>query len=300
MITIEKILFLKRISIFQSLSSQELRMVAEVIEEEEFAAGEILFNEGQEGDCMYLVVSGKIAIYTGVPPKIKTLAEFESGDFFGEMGLYDNQPRAAAALAKEESLMLVLHKNDFCELIGEYPQVALGIMKELNQRLRETNFKLRTVEGRTIDNASKLYSREYFIECASNEVLKAKRNSSHISFLVLKIATDINTRKDSNSQPQKEEPVKDFILQAGNVFTLHQRPSDLTACFNPQKIVVMLNEATKNGTEAFKTRVQKDLNRNALSFQELHDCKIDFSFQSFTFPDDVEEKEPLIALLDQC
>jgi len=297
MITIEKILFLKRISIFKSLSSQELRMIAEVVSEEEFAAGEVLFQEGQLGDCMYLVVEGKVAIFTGTPPKIKTLAVFETGDFFGEMGLYDDKPRAASAMARDASRLLVLRKNDFCELISEYPEVALGIMKELNQRLRDTNMKLRSFEGQIIDKTTQLYSREYFIECMATEFLKAKKDGIPLSFVVAKCAFPLPGIKDGKNEGDLQEQLLSGI---GRVFVIHQRPTDLTARLSGSKAVILLCEANRDGAGAFQRRVRRDLDRLLVEFRESHGVDVDLFFSVCVFPEDSQEREAMLSLLDAC
>jgi len=296
MITIEKILFLKRISIFKSLTSLELRIISEVVSEEEFAAGEILFNEGQQGDCMYLLVEGKIAVYTGTTPKIKTLAVFEAGDFFGEMGLYDDKPRAASAMAREISRLLVLRKADFCELIAEYPEVALGIMKELNQRLRETNLKLNSFEGRILDKSGQLYTRDYFVECMSNEFLKAKKERTALAFFLIKL----KKISPQNGGSPPEHLGEQLLCDLGRIMAIHQRPNDLAARFNTIKVVVMLAEANKDGAAAFQRRVKKDMDKHLGVFQETHQVTADISFIIHSFPDDTHERETMLALLEQC
>lgn len=297
MITIEKILFLKRISIFNSLSSYELRMIAEVLTEEEFVAGEILFYEGQEGDCMYLVMNGKISIYTGTPPKIKTLKIFERGDFFGEMGLYDDKPRSASALAKEASCVLVLRKSDFCELIAEYPQVALGIMKELNQRLRETNLKLNSFDGRIIEKSSQIYTREYFLDCMANEFLKAQKENLALAFLVVLFDSLQPADPSASLQPYLEEQL---VSDVGRILTVHQRPTDLCARLNNNRLCTMLTDADRHGAEAFLRRIERDLSRHMSIFQEAHAVVTEFSFSIKTFPEDSSDRDSMVSLLDQC
>lgn len=295
MILIEKILFLKKISIFQSLNSQELRMIAEVLSDEEFASGEVLFNEGELGECMYLLVEGKVAIFTGVPPKTKTLAIFEPGDFFGEMGLYDDKPRAASAMARESSRVLVLHKTDFCDLIAEYPPVALGIMKELNQRLRATNLKLTSFEGKFIDKATQLYTREYFVDCMANEFLKAKKNTLPLSFLSVRLAV---------GQPKEADPPVDFLLDqlmcdVGRILTLHQRPTDLVARLSRDKVVVLLAEAARTGADAFLRRVKKDIDKHQVIFAETRGLEVQTEFTIRNFPEDTQERDAMLSFLDK-
>lgn len=297
MITIEKILFLKRISIFKSLNSQELRMIAEVVSEEEFAAGEVLFQEGRPGDCMYLVVEGTVAIFTGTPPQIKTLAVFEAGDFFGEMGLYDDKPRAASAMARDSARLLVLRKNDFCELISEYPEVALGIMKELNQRLRDTNMKLRSFEGQIIDKTTKLYSRDYFSECMAAEFLKAKKDGIPLSFIVVKCSIPAPSASPEN---RNDASLEQLLGEIGRVFGIHQRPTDLSARLSEAKVVIMLCEANREGAGAFQKRVRRDIDKFMVDFRESRGSAAELTFFTFVFPEDSQEREAMTSLLDQC
>ena len=295
MITVEKILFLKRILIFKSLSTQELRVIADVTAEEELSAGEVLFSEGQQGDCMFFVVEGRVKIFTGTPPKIKPLATFEGGDFFGEMGLYDDKPRAASAMAVDDSRLLILRKADFCELIAEYPEVALGIMKELNQRIRATNLKLNNVESKLLDSTGNIYTREYFLECISTELLKAKKNDVPVSFVLVRV------RAVPGAEPATtEEQVRELLVaDLGRILTQHQRPNDLSARFRPDKLVTMLGEANRGGAQAFQRRVQKDFETHLTSFYETCNPKFEVAFSIFCFPEDTNEREAMIGLLER-
>lgn len=295
MITVEKILFLKRISIFKSLNTQELRVIGEVTTEEELSAGEVLFSEGQQGDCMFFVVDGRVKIYTGTPPKIKALATFEGGDFFGEMGLYDDKPRAASAMAVDESRLLMLRKADFCELIAEYPEVALGIMKELNQRIRATNLKLNSVESHLLDASGNIYTREYFLDCLSTELLKAKKNDAPVSFVL----AHINSVANGQIGPEDESSREQLVADLGRILALHQRPNDISARFRPDKLVTMLSEANREGANAFLRRVQKDFEKHLASFQDSLGKKLDITFSIHCFPQDTAEREAMIGLLER-
>ncbi|MBF0409514.1 MAG: cyclic nucleotide-binding domain-containing protein [Candidatus Riflebacteria bacterium] len=298
MITIEKILFLKRISIFKSLNSHELRVIAMVTTEEELAVGEVLFHEGQPGDRMYFVVDGRIRIFTGIPPKVKGLATFEAGDFFGEMGLYDDKPRAASAMAQQPSSLLVLRKGDFCELIAEYPDVALGIMKELNQRIRATNVKLSSVERHLLDKTGNLYSKDYFLECITIELLKSKKNDAPLSFVTIKISFQNDSTPSAILCPDTLT-VEQVLCDLGRILTLHQRPNDLAARFDDNKIAIMLSESGKPGAEAFTKRVQKDIDSYLASVQDGKKMKINIGYAITAFPDDSDERDKIIALLEK-
>ena len=297
MIIIERILFLKKISIFSSLSSYELRKIAEVISEEEFSAGEVLFTEGDFGDCMYLVIEGKISIFTGKLPAIKILAGFEKGNFFGEMGLYDDKPRAASAMADQNSKVLVLRKGEFCDLISEFPMVALGIMKELNNRIRATNKKLHLIEKNVVDSSSRLYSRDYFVDCVRNQLNRANNEKSRVSLLMIRLRK-VHFQDNSHSQTDLEKIKTELIKELGSRLDEYVRESDMICRFDEDSILLMIPEANAKGTLRFQARVTDDLNRVLLEFENTKKLYSDLEFRSAVFPDDGDAFESLLAHLE--
>jgi CRP-like cAMP-binding protein len=70
-----------------------------------------------------------------------------AGGYFGEMALIDEQPRSASARAAEESVLLVLHKNDFRAAIQDYPEIAFEVLTEFVRRLREADLRIRHLAG---------------------------------------------------------------------------------------------------------------------------------------------------------
>ncbi len=294
MIVIERILFLKKISIFSSLSSYELRKIAEVVSEEDFAAGEILFSEGDFGDCMYLVIEGKISIFTGKPPAIKILAGFEKGNFFGEMGLYDDKPRAASAMADQNSKVLVLRKGEFCDLISEFPMVALGIMKELNNRIRATNKKLHIIEKNVVDSSSRLYSRDYFIDCMKNQLNRARNDKTLVSFLMIRLRK-VHFKDQQHSEVDLEKITTELIKDLGARLDEFIRESDMICRYDERSVLVMIPDANRKNTLKFQARITDDLNRVLLDFETSRKLYSDLEFRTVVFPDDSNSYEELIT-----
>ncbi|MBU1107914.1 MAG: cyclic nucleotide-binding domain-containing protein [Candidatus Riflebacteria bacterium] len=297
MIIIERILFLKRISIFSSLSSYELRKIAEVVSEEEAESGEILFWEGDFGDCMYLVVDGKISIFTGKQPAIKVLASFEKGAFFGEMGLYDDKPRAAAAMSDVHSRLLVLRKGEFCDLISEFPMVALGIMKELNNRIRATNNKLNLIERNLVDNSSRLYSREYFLDCMKNLINRAKNEKTLVGFLMIRLKK-LHLKDDAAATETVDKSRTELIRELGACLTVFLRDTDMLCRFDDNSILVMIPEFNSRGTLKFQARVTDDINQVLVDFESARKLYSDVEFKTLTFPDDADSTEAIIKNLE--
>ena len=297
MIIIERILFLKRISIFSSLSSYELRKIAEVVAEEDFEPGEIIFSEGEFGESMYLVVDGKISIFTGRPPAIKVLASFEKGNFFGEMGLYDDKPRAASAIADVHSRTLVLRKGEFCDLISEFPMVALGIMKELNNRIRATNKKLNIIEKNIVDSSSRLYSREYFLDCMKSMLNRARNEKATVGFLMIRLKK-VHFNAGDGAPGELEKFRTDLIRELGLRLESFIRESDMLCRFDDSSILLMIPEFNAKSTLMFQARITDDLNRVLIDFETGRRLYSDIEFRTLIFPEDVDSAESVIKAFE--
>ncbi|NOR42026.1 MAG: cyclic nucleotide-binding domain-containing protein [Gammaproteobacteria bacterium] len=138
---IERILLLKSSPAFNHVKTEDLRTVAQALEEETYFSGERVFEIGEHGDCMYIIQSGKIGISLDVVAKDtrQFIAQLAEGDCFGEMNLLDDLPRSASAHVIENATLLVLEKSRLRGLIISYPELSLGMLKSLSLRLREAN-----------------------------------------------------------------------------------------------------------------------------------------------------------------
>jgi diguanylate cyclase (GGDEF)-like protein len=256
--------------------------------EEEFAAGEVLFSEGDFGDCMYLVLEGTVSIFTGRPPAIKVLAGFDKGAFFGEMGLYDDKPRAASAMADVPTKLLLLRKGEFCDLISEFPMVALGIMKELNSRIRATNKKLNLIEKNVVDSSSRLYAKDYFLDCVKNQLTRAQNEKTLVAFLSIKLKK-MHFKETQPGEAETQKIVTELIKELGQCLDRFIRESDMLCRFSKESIMIMMPEANRKGTLRFQARITDELNRVLLDFESSRNLYSDIEFLSVVFPDDGEE-----------
>ena len=145
----DKILRVKRINIFEGLSVSELAAIASITEELDCGKDEIVIKEGDSGETMYLIINGAVSVLKGVEKegtREVELARMGSGDYFGEMALLEDTVRSASIKTSEDSRFLVLHKQEFTEIVREYPQIALHICKALSGRIRELGEKLQNNE----------------------------------------------------------------------------------------------------------------------------------------------------------
>ena len=140
----DKILLLKGIEIFEGLTVGELAAVASVSEEADYPAGEVVIREGDPGETMYLIIRGQVSVIKGLGSDTEIeLDRIEQGDYFGEMALFENIARTASIRTDTPSRLLILHKQEFKEIVREYPQIALEICKVLSGRIRRLHDKIR-------------------------------------------------------------------------------------------------------------------------------------------------------------
>jgi len=100
-------------------------------------AGEFVFREGEAGEEMYIIQEGSVEILRQFGPKQKLLATLEAGDFFGEMSMLENRPRSASARIKSDAKLLPVDPSTFDQMLREYPEVAVRMLRSLCNRLRK-------------------------------------------------------------------------------------------------------------------------------------------------------------------
>jgi CRP-like cAMP-binding protein len=107
-----------------------------------FDNGQVLFNEGDDGDDMYIIQSGRVAIKKKVKDADTVLAVLEKGDFFGEMAILERMPRSASAEVVEEGDLIRISGEMFGDMIKANPEIAVRMLRKQSIRLRETNRQL--------------------------------------------------------------------------------------------------------------------------------------------------------------
>ena len=131
--TVEKVLILKTVSIFSETPDNVLADVADLLEEVNADANEIIFKQGESGDSMYIIIDGKVRVHTDE----RVLNHLGESEVFGEMALLDPEPRLASITAMEPTRLFRLDQSPFYQLMAERPEVATGIIGVLTKRLRD-------------------------------------------------------------------------------------------------------------------------------------------------------------------
>ena len=143
--------------LFRQLSSEALDEISGLMVKESHKAGNTIFLEGERGDALYVVDSGKVRIWVrdGDGNDV-TLSELEPGNFFGEMSVLDGGKRSANATALLDTTLHCLRREDFEKFIAEHPQAALEVIRGIGERLRQTNL---LVSQRVTRNANIVHER---------------------------------------------------------------------------------------------------------------------------------------------
>ena len=126
---------LEQVTILGSLSQRQLKGLAKWLKVREFAKGEPIVKRGEGGVGLYLILEGSAEVRRGS----RGLAKLGVGQFFGEMTLFDDQPRSADVVALEPTKCAVLTKWEFWGFALTQPEVLRGILEGMSRRLRATD-----------------------------------------------------------------------------------------------------------------------------------------------------------------
>lgn len=143
---------LRSVPLFASLTDAAAVELRNLLTTQNFSAGTQLFQKGDSGDAMYLIESGRVRIsITDEDQKEITLAELAQGDFFGEMSIIDGRQRSADATVIEDGRFAILSRPDFLSFVRANPDVALGMLGALTDRLRRTDELIRSRVSRNVN-----------------------------------------------------------------------------------------------------------------------------------------------------
>lgn len=149
----DRIALLRNVRVFAGLSEEDLAAIADVSVSRRFGAGEVVFREGDGGDTCYIVRSGLArAVRQHSDGRSITLAHFGAGDIFGELAMFDEEPRSATVDVIDEVEVVAIPGRDMQRLMREHPEIAVKLNAALAQRLRATNERLSRQSFQTVQS----------------------------------------------------------------------------------------------------------------------------------------------------
>lgn len=128
---------LKKINWFDELPNDMLNTLAQKVRKRILSKDEILFNKGEVGDSLFVILSGGVKVVTHDEEGNEiALNRVGAGEIIGEMALLDHEPRSAGIVALEKTSTLELKREDFMDILKGHPDLALSVIRNLSSRLR--------------------------------------------------------------------------------------------------------------------------------------------------------------------
>src|SRR5579859_1620407 len=122
---------LAQIPLFEGLTDEDREALARRLQERAFKGGQVVFNKGDKGNSMYVVLSGAVQIFLPVEdedaPRV-VLKDVRTGEYFGELSLFDDKPRSASVEATVDAVLLELTREDFADHLGRSRNAAMSIL----------------------------------------------------------------------------------------------------------------------------------------------------------------------------
>jgi CRP-like cAMP-binding protein len=130
---------LQQFQLFKGIDPLVLGTLIKAFQEKQYTAGEVLFERGDDGNAMYLVREGRIAVFIRDEQQTEIIfRHYGAGQVVGEFALLDSKPRSASAKAADSLRVWVLSRADFDKLLDERPIVGVELMRSLAERVRYT------------------------------------------------------------------------------------------------------------------------------------------------------------------
>ncbi len=213
---------LRGIPLFAELTEDELARISSVAREVGFPEGARVVNIGEPGSTLYILLDGSVSILYPARSDEFELARLGPGEFFGEMALFNDAPRAASAETLEPVRALVLEKEDFRRLLAESSTLVFKLLEALSSRIRSTDMHLGVLKEEALrDPLTGLLNRRAFHDRLLEEADRSARYGETFSLLLL----DLDHFKSVNDAFGHD--TGDEILKwLGRILTEHTRTAD--------------------------------------------------------------------------
>jgi CRP-like cAMP-binding protein len=237
-----------------------------------FPKGSVLFSEGDEGEDMYIVRAGLVAIKKRVQHGEITVAMLEKGDFFGEMALLERIPRTAGAEVVEDAALIVIGSEVFGDMVKSNPEIAVRMLRKYSMRLRETTRQLEELKslesadpsasasGRTLERipepsapAAPVQAAEavaYFISKASGNVFPVFKSESLIGRYdsVTGLAPEVDLTNEDSARNISRRHAR-IVLKEGKPFVAEEIGTMNGTFLNGEKMPTGVLTPIRDGDE---------------------------------------------------
>ncbi|MBN2012752.1 Crp/Fnr family transcriptional regulator [candidate division KSB1 bacterium] len=137
---------LKKVPMFSQLDVEDVKKIRKLCVTKQYPKDQIILVEEDAGSSMFLILRGRVKVSrVSDDGREVILSILEDGDFFGELSLLDGKARSASVTAIENSEVLLLRRGDFLNLLESYPQISIGMLKELAARIRRSDSQIKSL-----------------------------------------------------------------------------------------------------------------------------------------------------------
>jgi CRP/FNR family transcriptional regulator/CRP/FNR family cyclic AMP-dependent transcriptional regulator len=212
--------FLQQTALFAGISESHLQIIGQYIIPRTFKQGDIIFYEGDPGRFLYMVKSGRVRIFiNGLDGSETSVILFgKPGDIFGELAVIDGLTRSASAEVLGETILYIISRDRFRQLMSQFPQLALNFMKVMSQRLRYNTRQMDSLS--TLDVSQRLARK--LLELAQ-DYGRIENNNVHIDMALTQtnLASLIGATRESTNKSLREFRKKGWIhLENGQISVL--------------------------------------------------------------------------------
>lgn len=136
---------LRKIPMFAKIDPAKLKLLAFTSERISYVDGDVLFRQGDAGDAAFVIITGEAEVSIDTDKGPLVVARLRDHDFVGEIAILCDVPRTATVTACSTVEALRITKDLFFRLVKEFPEIAIEVMRELAQRVENTNTRLRDI-----------------------------------------------------------------------------------------------------------------------------------------------------------
>lgn len=256
----DRLRLLCKLELFRNLSVEQLLPLAEMAVAVTYATGEAIVQQGDPGDCVYIIADGEVEVLArstqDAEAREAVVAWLVTGDALGEMALLDGEPRSATCRAVTQTLCLRLERKDFLGALQQYWPLTQELLAVLAHRLRMAD---RLLAEHARDPLTGLNSRRKLQDVYDREVQRvqraAQRGDTARPALALLFA-DINDFKSINDQ--HGHVVGDGVLRSvAMTLSAVSRASDFVARYGGDEFVMLLPEAGADGAARVASRIRQ-------------------------------------------
>jgi CRP-like cAMP-binding protein len=137
---------LKYIPLFSELSESDLKEIIKLAVKQYYKKDNMILIEEEIGSTMFIILEGRVKISRiSEEGREVILSILSEGDFFGEMSILDGQNRSANVVTLDDSKIMIIRREDFLQMLHDYPQIAINLLKELAHRLRRSDSQIKSL-----------------------------------------------------------------------------------------------------------------------------------------------------------